>query len=110
MPSPKKASKSAAVSIPRSTDYSRAFLKDWTSLVHSGRYDMTRLKEVMLLLIENSGPLGPEWKDHELIGPWADHRECHVGGDFLLIYTLEKKGSYEALAFARVGTHAQLFE
>jgi len=68
MPSPKKASKSAAVSIPRSTDYSRAFLKDWTSLVHSGRYDMTRLKEVMLLLIENSGPLGPEWKDHELTG------------------------------------------
>ena len=55
---------------------------------HSGRYDMRRLKEVMLLLIANDAPLGPEWLDHPLQGEWSDHRECHVGGDFLLIYRL----------------------
>jgi mRNA interferase YafQ len=27
---------------------------------------MTRLKEAMLLLIANDGPLGPEWLDHAL--------------------------------------------
>lgn len=47
---------------------------------------MRRLKEAMLLLIANDGPLGPEWLDHALKGDWADHRECHIVGDFLLVY------------------------
>ena len=108
MPSPKKASK-RAVLVPRASDYTKAFLKDWTSLVHSGRYDMRRLKEVMMLLIGNEAPLGPEWLDHALTGEWSDHRECHVGGDFLLIYTLRKAGGHELIVFTRVGTHSQLF-
>jgi len=29
---------------------------------------MVRLKEVMLLLITNDTPLGPEWLDHSLKG------------------------------------------
>jgi mRNA interferase YafQ len=42
---------------------------------------MNRLKEAMLLLIANDGPLGPEWKDHPLTGgDWIGHRECHIGG------------------------------
>jgi mRNA interferase YafQ len=75
-------------------------------LSRSGRYDLRRLKEVMLLLIANDSPLGPEWLDHPLKGQWADHRECHVGGDFLLIYRLDA----EALIFVRAGTHADLFD
>lgn len=43
----------------------------------------------MLLLIANDGPLGPEWLDHPLGGDWDGHRECHIGGDFLLIYKLD---------------------
>lgn len=42
-----------------------------------------------MLLIANDDPLGPEWRDHPLKGAWADHRECHIGGDFLLIYQIE---------------------
>ncbi len=38
----------------------------------------------MLLLIANDGPLGAEWLDHPLKGEWEGHRECHIGGDFLL--------------------------
>ena len=47
---------------------------------------MNRLKEAMLLLIANDGPLGPAWRDHALGGEWDGHRECHVGGDLLLAY------------------------
>ena len=79
-------------------------------LSRSGRFDMKRLKEVMLLLIANDGPLGAEWLDHPLTGDWADHRECHVGGDFLLIYRIGKRGSHEQVIFVRTGTHAELFE
>ncbi|NUA25747.1 hypothetical protein FCJ59_02845 [Cupriavidus basilensis] len=31
--------------------------------------------------------------DHALMRGWADHRECHVGGDFLLIYWLDSAGA-----------------
>lgn len=91
---------------PRASDYTRTFLKDWTRLSRSGRYDLTRLKEAMLLLIANDAPLGPEWLDHALKGVWADHRECHIGGDFLLIYRIDR----DAIIFVRAGTHSELFE
>ena len=71
---------------------------------------MKRLKQVMLLLVANDGPLGPEWLDHPLTGDWADHRECHIGGDFLLIYRLVRRSQHEDVIFVRAGTHADLFE
>ena len=66
---------------------------------------MMRLKEAMALLIANDAPLGAEWLDHALKGEWADHRECHIGGDFLLIYQVENV----AINFVRAGTHSELF-
>lgn len=72
---------------------------------------MRRLKTVMLILIANDAPLGPEWRDHALKGSWASYRECHVGGDFLLIYRIDDTdGPTGSVYFARAGTHAQLFE
>lgn len=96
--------------LPRSTDYTKTFHKDWQRLTHSGRYNMKTLKQVMLLLIANDEPLGEEWLDHALSGNWSDHRECHIGGDFLLIYRLEKQGKQDMVIFVRAGTHAELFE
>lgn len=71
---------------------------------------MKRLKEAMLQLIANDAPLEPQWLDHALTGDWADHRECHVGGDFLLIYRLDGQGANESIIFVRAGTHAELFD
>lgn len=95
---------------PRACDYTKKFQKDYERLSRSGRYDMNRLKEVMLLLITNDAPLGPEWFDHSLKGEWSSHRECHVGGDFLLIYSVDDKaGMGGSIVFVRTGTHADLF-
>ena len=105
MTSKKPASRKRAAP-PRVSDYTKAFLKDWERLSRSGRYDMTRLKEAMLLLIGNDGSPGPEWRDHALKGDWVDHRELHIGGDFLLIYRLDGN----AIIFVRTGTHSELFE
>ena len=71
---------------------------------------MTRLKEVMLLLIANDVPLGHEWLDHPLKGDWVEFRECHVGGDFLLIYKIDNGTKPGTIVFVRAGTHADLFE
>jgi mRNA interferase YafQ len=70
---------------------------------------MNRLREVMMLLISNSGPLGAQWLDHELKGNWRGHRECHVGGDFLLVYKSVNEGKAKLLIFVSAGTHADLF-
>ena len=59
----KKTAASKRPPLPRVADYTKSFLKDWERLSRSGRYDMNRLKEAMLLLIADGGPLGPEWLD-----------------------------------------------
>jgi mRNA interferase YafQ len=105
MPSAKKSTSSKRTPLPRAADFAKCFLKDWEKISNSGQFDMKRLKEVMLLLIANDQPLPPEWRDHALKGEWEDHRECHVGGDFLLIYRLERN----EIVFVRAGTHATLF-
>lgn len=106
MPSTKKPASSKRASLPRSADYAKSFVKDWERLSRSGRFNMRQLKEAVLLLIANDEPLGPEWLDHALKGDWADHRECHIGGDFLLVYQVEGN----SVVFVRAGTHAELFE
>jgi mRNA interferase YafQ len=95
---------------PRAADYTKAFSKDWHRLARSGRYNMKLLKEAMMLLIARDEPLGREWLDHALVGDWADHRECHIGGDFLLIYRIEGSGDNEMVRFVRAGSHADLFD
>ena len=106
----KKPASDKRAPMPRVSDYTKKFAKDWERLSRSGRYNMKLLKEVMLLLIAKDEPLPPEWSDHALVGDWADHRECHVGGDFLLIYQIEGSGSNEMVRFVRAGSHADLFE
>ncbi|QET04132.1 type II toxin-antitoxin system YafQ family toxin [Cupriavidus pauculus] len=92
--------------LPLRSDRTKGFEKDWVRLTHSGRYNMAALKETMLLLIANDGPLPAEYLDHALAGEWNDHRECHVGGDFLLIYRVDD----DEVVFVRAGTHAELFK
>jgi mRNA interferase YafQ len=103
-----KSSKRA--SFPRAADYTKEFFKDWERLSRSGRYNMCRLKEAMMMLIANDEPLGQEWLDHPLKGDWDGHRECHVGGDFLLIYRIADSSKGGLVVFIRTGSHAELFE
>lgn len=102
----KKPASSKRAPLPRRADYTQAFAKDWERLSRSGRYDLHRLKEVTLLIVANDGPLPAQWRDHALRGEWADHRECQVGGDFLLIYQCDSS----MVVFVRAGTHSELFE
>ena len=106
----KKIAARKRAALPRAADYARTFLKDWVRLSASGRYDMNLLKEAMLLLIANDAPLGPEWLDHPLHGDWIGHRECHIGGDFLLAYKLDDRVKPGLIVFVRTGTHAELFD
>jgi mRNA interferase YafQ len=105
----KKTAADKRATLPRTADYSKPFLKDWDRLSRSGRYDMRRLKDVMVLLIANNGPLPAEWLDHALKAQWSGYRECHVGGDFLLVYKLDDRVMPGVVVFVRAGTHSDLF-
>ena len=96
--------------MPRASEFTKQFHKDWARLGRTGRFDMECLKQVMLLLIANDAPLPPEWRDHALVGDWSGSCECHVGGDFLLIYQVDDAaGKSGTVVFVRAGTHAELF-
>jgi mRNA interferase YafQ len=104
----KKTAASKRANLPRATDYAKEFIKNWARLSHSGRYDMKRLKEAMALPVVIDGAMPPERLDHPLTGDWAGYRECHIGGDFLLIYELDDAGKHGEVVFVRAGTHAEL--
>ncbi len=78
------------------------FEKDFKKAHKSGR-DMSRLKRVMTWIAKEQ-PLPPELRDHKLIGNYKGRRECHLAGDWLLIYKLEG----EAVIFERTGSHSEL--
>ncbi|TGV55482.1 type II toxin-antitoxin system YafQ family toxin [bacterium M00.F.Ca.ET.141.01.1.1] len=101
----KKPSADRRASLPRASDYTKQFRKDWDRYNKAGKADMNRAIELMMLIILKR-PLGAEWSDHELSGKeWKGAREAHIGGDFLLVYSADD----EFVEFVRLGSHSELF-
>ena len=84
--------------------FKKQFKKDVERIMHTGR-PMERLSETTDLLAE-SKPLPPINRDYQLVGNMKDYRECHLGGDWLLIYQL----SDDIVTFIRTGSHSELFD
>lgn len=84
---------------------SNKFKKDLIIASKRG-FDLSLLKKVVDALA-NGETLAPKYKDHPLIGNFADFRECHVKPDWLLIYRIDDE-ELELYLF-RTGTHSDLF-
>jgi mRNA interferase YafQ len=71
------------------------------------RYGVAASKDVSVqeAKLINEEPLGREYGTHMLKGEYKGHSECHVGGDFLLIWYVED----DEITFVRTGNHADLF-
>jgi mRNA interferase YafQ len=55
--------------------------------------------------------LEPIYKDHSLQGEWKDFRDCHIEGDWVLIYRLHKgQGGEEIITFCATDNHSNLFK
>jgi mRNA interferase YafQ len=80
------------------------FEKDYKKALKSGR-DLTRLKRVMTW-IACEQELPAELRDHKLVGNYRGRRECHLDGDWLLIYKLEG----DIVIFERTGSHSELLK
>jgi len=85
----------------------RAFRRDLRRVKSSARYRaVDDLLTPLLEALANDQPLPPSNRDHALSGEWADHRECHVRPDLLLIY---RKPDADTLQLVRLGSHSDLF-
>lgn len=83
----------------------KSFDKDLKKCIKRG-FDRTKLNEVLRLLSE-TGTLPPQYKAHKLSGDYAGCWECHISGDWLLVW---EQNDYElTLLFVRTGTHSDLF-
>ena len=82
------------------------FKKEFALAEKRGR-DMDKLAVVMDLLI-NEQPLPPERVDHILRGNYNNYRECHIQGDWVLIYRIYP--SQRTVLFHRTGTQSDLFK
>ena len=83
-----------------------AFKKDYKRAKKRG-LDLSKLQRVVELLA-NETSLPESLRDHALTGNWANHRECHIAPDWLLIYQI-----YEdvlVLELTRTGSHSDLLE
>jgi mRNA interferase YafQ len=68
--------------------------------------DIHKLTEVMGLII-NEKPLPPERHNHPLHGNWEGSFECHIQGDWVLIYILNPEA--RTVTFQHTGSHSDLF-
>ena len=79
------------------------FKKDFKRLRSSGR-NISLLAETILKL-QHGEDLPESMRDHLLLSNWKDHRECHLSGDWLLIYQITES----ELILVRTGSHSELF-
>jgi len=89
---------------PRRCAYTATFSKAWEKYNRAGMRDMAAASDVMAMIFQGK-TLPAQYLDHELTGDWDGSRECHIGGDFLLVY--QKSG--DLVTFVDLGSHSELF-
>lgn len=87
-------------------------LKDFETstqrLKHSGIKPSVKKKiEQTIDMLAKGQKLPLNYKDHSLNGELSKYRECHIKGDLLLIYKIEKENLI--LVLVNIGSHSQLF-
>ncbi len=85
-------------------NYTSQFKKDYKR-VKKQHKDLSKLQVVIEILV-NEEKLDHKYKDHQLIGDWKNHRDCHVESDWILIYRISNKNLY----LERTGSHSDLFK
>ena len=92
----------------RRIEYTKAFRRDWKrerAGIHGRRLDA--LLQGTVNFLAGDLPLLVAAHDHQLVGEWKDHRDCHLRPDLLLIY---RKPDAETLQLVRLGSHSEIFD
>jgi len=85
--------------------YTKPFRKERKLMRKRGR-DLDKLGEVIRMII-NEQHLPPERENHPLHGEWKGSLECHIQGDWVLVYEIDKAA--RTVTFYHTGSHSDLF-
>jgi mRNA interferase YafQ len=85
--------------------YTKLFRKQFKLMQKRG-LDVDKLGKVMEMIV-NEQPLPPEYCNHPLHGKWKGTLECHIQGDWVLIYEIDSEA--RTVTFHRTGAHSDLF-
>ena len=85
--------------------YSTKSKKDLNKYQHNPK-KMEGLFKVLYMLIKGI-EIPESYKPHKLIGQYKGCMECHIEGDFLLIWIDEDN---EIIEIIRIGSHSELFK
>ncbi|WP_297070377.1 type II toxin-antitoxin system YafQ family toxin [uncultured Duncaniella sp.] len=85
--------------------FTRQFKKDLKKFLNKPK-QLRELKDVLDML-KNEIPLPEKYKQHQLSGEYKGCLECHIEGDFLLIWYDEESNT---IALFRLGSHSELFK
>lgn len=83
-----------------STQYKRDLKR-----IRNNKHKATELLKILIML-ENEIPIPSEYRPHMLTGDYNGCMECHIEGDFLLIWFDHKTNEIDLL---RLGSHSELF-
>ena len=84
--------------------FSNQFKKDLKLAEKRGK-NMNKIFDIIAALIWNE-PLPDFCREHKLHGDWDGFTECHIEGDWILIYITDGIGK---ISFSYTGTHSDLF-
>ena len=72
------------------------------------RHDEEKLRKLarVIDMLANEQPIPSEYKPHMLQGQYKGCMECHIHGDFLLVWLDETRNVIELV---RLGSHSELF-
>ncbi|MDR0463944.1 MAG: type II toxin-antitoxin system YafQ family toxin [Treponema sp.] len=82
-------------------DFTNQFKKDLKLLEKRGR-DLEKIHNIIVSLIWEE-PLPERCREHKLHGDWEGFTECHIEGDWIMIYVTD---DVEKINFSFTGTHS----
>lgn len=86
----------------------KSFKKSYKRLKLSG-IEQKVLNDLKFVIntIARGDKLPESYKDHDLNGEYLGYRDCHIRGDLILIYKIEKDRLI--LVLLDIGSHSELF-
>lgn len=84
--------------------FTTRYKKDVKRIIHDKK-KLSALLEVLRML-EHEIQIPDSYLPHMLTGDYAGHMECHIQGDFLLIWFDPLAGDIDLV---RLGSHSELF-
>ena len=83
-----------------------SLFKKTVKLARKRGLDLTLLDETITILVKGE-TLPPKYRDHQLNGKLSAFRECHIKGDWLLVYRIIEDKLI--LSLHSTGTHSDIF-